>query len=80
MLEVDNPGIRLAASDYLEISGYAAITAKNSKQALEMLEKNQLYLILADVTARPLRLSGERLMLSRCFRQTVQMSSFATSL
>lgn len=45
----DNPGIRLAVSDYLEISGYAVIAASNGQEALSYLETYHPHLLVADI-------------------------------
>lgn len=34
----DDPGIRLAVKDYLELAGYSVITAGNGLEALNLLE------------------------------------------
>lgn len=45
----DDPGIRLAVSDYLEMSGYAVITAQNGQQALSLLDTHHPHLLIADI-------------------------------
>jgi len=45
----DDPGIRLAVSDYLEMSGYSVITAKNGQQALSLLESYRPHLLISDI-------------------------------
>lgn len=45
----DDPGIRLAVSDYLEISGYSVITAKNGQDALSLLESYHPHLLISDI-------------------------------
>ena len=45
----DNPGIRLAISDYLELSGYSTITAKDGKEALSLLQSSHPHLMVADI-------------------------------
>jgi DNA-binding NarL/FixJ family response regulator len=45
----DDPGIRLAISDYLEIAGYTAITAKNGQEALSLLESYRPHLLISDI-------------------------------
>ncbi|MBP0016956.1 MAG: response regulator transcription factor [Cyanobacteria bacterium SBLK] len=45
----DNPGIRLAISDYLELFGYSTITAKDGKEALSLLESSHPHLMVADI-------------------------------
>ena len=45
----DDPGIRLSVSDYLELSGYSVITAKNGQQALSLLESYRPHLLISDI-------------------------------
>jgi DNA-binding NarL/FixJ family response regulator len=45
----DDPGIRLAVCDYLELSGYSAIAAENGVEALSLLETYRPHLIVADI-------------------------------
>ncbi|MEA5469269.1 response regulator transcription factor [Spirulina sp. 06S082] len=45
----DNPGIRLAISDYLELSGYSAIAAQDGKEALSLLASSHPHLMVADI-------------------------------
>lgn len=45
----DDPGIRLSVSDYLEMSGYLVITAKNGQEALAMVEEYQPHLLVTDI-------------------------------
>jgi DNA-binding NarL/FixJ family response regulator len=45
----DDPGIRLAVSDYLELLGYSAIAAENGEQALSLLESYHPHLMVADI-------------------------------
>ena len=45
----DDPGIRLAISDYLEISGYSVINADNGKEALNLLETYHPHLLVSDI-------------------------------
>lgn len=45
----DDPGIQLAVQDYLELSGYRVITAKNGDEALRQLETYYPHLIVADI-------------------------------
>ncbi|MEM7590002.1 MAG: DNA-binding response regulator [Cyanobacteria bacterium P01_A01_bin.83] len=45
----DDPAIRLAVSDYLELSGYSVIAAQNGEQALSMVEKYHPHLLISDI-------------------------------
>jgi CheY-like chemotaxis protein len=45
----DDPGIRLSVSDYLEMSGYMVIAAKNGQEALAMLETYKPHLLVTDI-------------------------------
>ncbi|NJL83425.1 MAG: response regulator transcription factor [Chloroflexaceae bacterium] len=45
----DDPGIRLAIADYLELSGYAAIAAENGEQALSLLASYHPHLLVSDI-------------------------------
>ncbi len=45
----DDPGIRLAVSDYLELSGYSVISAKNGQEALSLLESYRPHLLISDI-------------------------------
>ncbi len=45
----DDPGTRLAISDYLEMCGYSVITAADGQQALEMVESYRPHLMLTDI-------------------------------
>jgi DNA-binding NarL/FixJ family response regulator len=45
----DDPGIRLSVSDYLEMSGYMVVTAKNGQEALGMVEEYQPHLLVTDI-------------------------------
>lgn len=45
----DDPGTRLAISDYLEICGYSVITAADGQQAMEMVESYRPHLMLTDI-------------------------------
>lgn len=45
----DNPGVRLAIGDYLELSGYSVITAQDGNEAISLLETYHPHLIVADI-------------------------------
>lgn len=45
----DDPGIRLAISDYLELSGYSPIAAHNGQEALALVEQYRPHLMVTDV-------------------------------
>ncbi len=45
----DDPGIRLAVSHYLEMSGYGVITAANGKEALSLLDQYRPHLLVSDI-------------------------------
>lgn len=45
----DDPGIRLAVKDFLELSGYSVITAKNGQEALSLLETYHPHLLVSDI-------------------------------
>lgn len=45
----DDPGIRLAVKDYLELSGYSVIAAKNGLEALSLLEDYEPHLLVSDI-------------------------------
>ncbi|ACK66441.1 two component transcriptional regulator, LuxR family [Rippkaea orientalis PCC 8801] len=45
----DDPGIRLAVKDYLELSGYSVITAQNGQEALSLLETYRPHLLVSDI-------------------------------
>mgnify|MGYP006425357811 CR=1 FL=1 len=45
----DDPGIQLAVQDYLELSGYSVLIAKNGDAALEKLENYHPHLVVADI-------------------------------
>ena len=49
LIAEDDPGIRLAVHDYLEISGYSVITAEDGEQALSLLEKYHPHLVISDI-------------------------------
>ena len=45
----DDPGIRLAVSDYLEFSGYSVIAAENGQKALSLLQIYHPHLLISDI-------------------------------
>ncbi|MDJ0717529.1 MAG: response regulator transcription factor [Prochloraceae cyanobacterium] len=45
----DDLGIRMAVTDYLELSGYSVITAKNGQEALSLLESYHPHLLVSDI-------------------------------
>ncbi len=45
----DDLGTRLSISDYLELSGYKVITAKDGQEALNILEQYHIDLIVTDI-------------------------------
>ncbi|MDV3001695.1 MAG: Sensor histidine kinase RcsC [Chroococcopsis gigantea SAG 12.99] len=45
----DDPGIRLAVKDFLELAGYAVITAGNGLEALGLLESYHPHLLVSDI-------------------------------
>jgi DNA-binding NarL/FixJ family response regulator len=45
----DDLGIRVAVKDYLEIHGYAAITAQNGQEALSLIETYHPHLLVSDI-------------------------------
>lgn len=45
----DDPGIRLAVKDYLELAGYWAIAAQNSQEALSCLDTYHPHLLISDI-------------------------------
>ena len=49
LLAEDDPGIRLAVSDYLEMSGYSVIAASDGEEALAYLDKYHPNLLVADI-------------------------------
>lgn len=58
----DDPGIRLAISDYLEMCGYSVITATDGQQALDMVESYRPHLMLTDIVMP--RMNGYQLVRS----------------
>ncbi len=49
LLAEDDPGIQMAVQDYLQLSGYHVITAKNGEEALQKLKAYHPHLIVADI-------------------------------
>ncbi len=45
----DDPGICLAVSDYLELSGYSVISARNGQEALSLLQSYRPHLLISDI-------------------------------
>jgi DNA-binding NarL/FixJ family response regulator len=45
----DEPGIRLSVSDYLELNGYAVVTAKTGQEALNCIDHSQPHLLITDI-------------------------------
>lgn len=45
----DDPGIRLAVKDYLELSGYSVLAAQNGQEALSLLEIYHPHLLVSDI-------------------------------
>jgi DNA-binding NarL/FixJ family response regulator len=45
----DDPGIRLAVKDFLELAGYSVMTASNGQQAVEILESYHPHLLISDI-------------------------------
>ncbi len=45
----DDPGIRLAVKDYLELHGYSVITAQNGQEALSLLGTYHPHLLVSDI-------------------------------
>ena len=45
----DDPVIRAAVTDYLEMSGYSVISAENGAKALELLETYHPHLLVSDI-------------------------------
>ncbi len=58
----DDPGTRLAISDYLEMSGYSVITAADGEQALAMVESYHPHLMVTDIVMP--RMNGYQLVRS----------------
>lgn len=49
LIAEDDPGIRLAVNDYLELSGYGVITAEDGNRALLLLEQYHPHLLISDI-------------------------------
>lgn len=49
LLAEDDPGIRLAVKDYLELSGYSTIVAGDGEAALSLLETYHPHLLVSDI-------------------------------
>ncbi|MBE9170170.1 response regulator transcription factor [Pleurocapsales cyanobacterium LEGE 06147] len=49
LIAEDDPGIRLAVNDYLELSGYGVITAENGDRALLLIEQYHPHLLISDI-------------------------------
>jgi DNA-binding NarL/FixJ family response regulator len=45
----DDPGIRLAVKDYLELTGYSVVAAHNGQEALDLLESYHPHLLISDI-------------------------------
>ena len=45
----DDPGIRLAVKDFLELAGYSVMTASNGQQAIDILESYHPHLLISDI-------------------------------
>lgn len=58
----DDPGTRLAISDYLEMSGYSVITAADGQQGLNMVETYRPHLMVTDIVMP--RMNGYQLVRS----------------
>ncbi len=49
LIAEDDPGIRLAVNDYLELSGYEVITAEDGERALLLLKQYHPHLLISDI-------------------------------
>jgi DNA-binding NarL/FixJ family response regulator len=49
LLADDDPGIRLAVKDYLELSGYSVLAAQNGHEAISLLESYRPHLLISDI-------------------------------
>jgi DNA-binding NarL/FixJ family response regulator len=49
LIAEDDPSIRLAVSDYLELSGYSVITAEDGDKALSLIEQYHPHLVISDI-------------------------------
>lgn len=45
----DDPGIRLAIGDYLEVCGYSVVTAENGQKAIQAVETYNPHLLVTDI-------------------------------
>jgi len=45
----DDPGIRLAVKDYLELAGYSVVAASNGLEALNLLDTYHPHLLVSDI-------------------------------
>lgn len=58
----DDPGTRLAISDYLEMCGYSVLTAADGQQGLAMVESHRPHLMVTDIVMP--RMNGYQLVRS----------------
>lgn len=49
LLADDDPGIRLAIKDYLELAGYSVVVASNGEEALARLDTYHPHLLVSDI-------------------------------
>jgi DNA-binding NarL/FixJ family response regulator len=49
LIAEDDPSIRLAVGDYLELLGYSVITAEDGDKALSSIEKYHPHLVISDI-------------------------------
>lgn len=49
LIAEDDPGILLAVSDYLEMSGYTVLAAENGDRAMSMIENYHPHLLISDI-------------------------------
>ena len=45
----DDPGIRLAVKDYLELAGYSVVAASTGLEALNLLDTYHPHLVVSDI-------------------------------